>query len=475
MDGTIRVFLAEALILPTGLLTLAFLTRRLGTTNYGLFALAATTIAWIEWSLATLSGRAINKCVSKEADWRPVATAAVRVHLVASVALAGSLILSAGLVAKALGEPALAAYLRLYALDIPLFSLAHAHRNILVGIGGYRQRAWLSASRWLSRLALIVVFVSLGLSVRGCIAAVIGASLIELIIARRFIRPSFWRPSGFPVRRLLTIAFPLFLLGICLRLFERIDLFILKGLGASAAEAGVYAAAQNLSVVPGLFAQSFSPLLLSTLMRLLRDGQEQHARDMARDSLRLVILLVPFAAMVCGAAPDIVRLVAGAQFTGAAPLLRPLIFATLASLLISVTNAILIAADRSWWSVAVGAAMLLVAVAGQYWAIPQWGARGAASVTAASAWLAATIAVALATVRWKIALPRSSVARCAMVSGGAYLLAVWWPAAGAFVVLKLIGIAACIVIGYLALGEFDARERALAWSLIPWRQAANPG
>jgi hypothetical protein len=41
LDGTIRVFLAEALFLPTGLLTTAFLTCRLGPEGYGLFLLAA--------------------------------------------------------------------------------------------------------------------------------------------------------------------------------------------------------------------------------------------------------------------------------------------------------------------------------------------------------------------------------------------------------------------------------------------------
>jgi len=44
LDGTIRVFLAEALLLPTGLLTTAFLTRRLGPEGYGLFLLAAPLV-----------------------------------------------------------------------------------------------------------------------------------------------------------------------------------------------------------------------------------------------------------------------------------------------------------------------------------------------------------------------------------------------------------------------------------------------
>jgi O-antigen/teichoic acid export membrane protein len=360
----------------------------------------------------------------------------------------------------------------LFALDIPLFSIVQAHRNILIGLGGYRQRAWLSAGRWLARLALIMLFVGLGFAINGAIVALIGASVVELVVARRFVRPSFWGRSNFPIRLLLAAATPLFILGICLRLFDRIDLFILKSLGASAAQAGLYGAAGNLAVMPGLFAQSFSPLLLSTLTRLRRDGQEAHARSMARDSLRLVILLLPGAALIAGAAPEIVRLVTGPQFNGAAPLLQALIFAAIGSVLISVATGVLIAANRSWWTMAVGVPTVLVAVGALFWAIPQWGARGAANVTAGCAWLGAVIAVALVAAHWKIAPPVWSVIRSVAVSGAAFALASWWSTPGAWVVVKLAVLGIGVVAAYLGLGEFNARERALAWSLMPGRKAA---
>ncbi len=38
LDGTIAIFAAEALVLPTGLLIVAILTRRSGPAGYGLFA-----------------------------------------------------------------------------------------------------------------------------------------------------------------------------------------------------------------------------------------------------------------------------------------------------------------------------------------------------------------------------------------------------------------------------------------------------
>lgn len=47
LDGTLWIFLSEALVLPTGLLTAAFLTRRLGPEGYGLLTLASVLVAWM--------------------------------------------------------------------------------------------------------------------------------------------------------------------------------------------------------------------------------------------------------------------------------------------------------------------------------------------------------------------------------------------------------------------------------------------
>ncbi len=470
LDGTVRVFLAESLLLPTGLATLAFLTRQLGAGGYGLFILAAQVVTWIEWSITTLTARAVNKCVSEATDWRPVATTVLHLHLAVSVPVAVALALLAGPLAKALGQPVLTGYLQLFALDIPLFCLAQAHRNILIGLGHYRQRAWLGAGRWLVRLVLVFLLVGCGLAVNGAIWSLIGASAVELIVARRLIQPPFWARSNFPVRRLLTTALPLFVLGICLRLFDRIDLFILSRQGASAAQAGLYGAAGNLALLPALFSQAFSPLLLATLTRLRRAGQEAHARAMARDAMRLTILMLPFAAMTAGAASEIVRLVAGPQFTGAAALLRALIFAAVGSALISVATGVLIAADRSWWTVGVGGPTIFIAAGALCLAIPKWGPQGAANVMTGSAWLGAALAVILVAIHWRIAPPFWSVARALVVSGAAYAAARAWSTPGALVVLKLAVLSAGVVAGYIGLREFDERERQLAWSLIPWQR-----
>ena len=82
---------------------------------------------------------------------------------------------------------------------------------------------------------------------------------------------------------------------------DKLDLFALKILGGSTDLAGLYGVAQNVAIVPRLFALSFSPLLLSTLTRLLRDGNEPLARNSLWKIVAPAASLVG-SALLCGAA-----------------------------------------------------------------------------------------------------------------------------------------------------------------------------
>src|SRR3954447_11990854 len=78
--GTLRIFLGEALMLPTGLITAAFLTRKLAPVGYGSFTVAATLVAWIEWSITAMFGRASFKIIGEATDWRPAGAAISRLY-----------------------------------------------------------------------------------------------------------------------------------------------------------------------------------------------------------------------------------------------------------------------------------------------------------------------------------------------------------------------------------------------------------
>ena len=474
LDGTARVFLAELLVLPSGVLVAAFLSRQLGPEGYGLFTLAITLVAWVEWSVTSIFARATIKLVGEADDWRPLGTTVVRLHLLVGVGAALVLWVASVPFAALLGEPALATYVQLFALDVPLFALAHGHRNILIGLGAFNRRALASAARWTARLLLVVVLVGLGLSIEGAILGSIGASLVELAVYRFFVRPSLFRGPTAPVRPLWGYALPLFLFALSARLFDHVDLFAIKALGGTAEQAGIYGAAQNLSLAPGIFALSFSPLLLSTLSRILRAGDHQRARGIAHDAMRAVVVLLPLAGLTAGAAPEIVALVFGPAFRDAAPLLAILIFGALALVMISVATAILTAAGKPRWTPALMWPLLLLALAGHAALIPRLGPTGAALVTTLLAGLGALAGVLAVYRLWAVAPPGGSLWRSVLICGLAYAAAVTWPAAGPLLILKLAALGLAILLSFVLLRELGAAELNLARSLLRRPSAARP-
>jgi O-antigen/teichoic acid export membrane protein len=458
LAGTTRVFLAESLLIPTGLVTAAYLARRLGPEGYGIFTVLAAIIAWVEWSLTAVFARASVKLVADAHTWQPIGSTIVSVHLVASSAAACLLWALAGPVTGMLGKPAVTGTLRLFALDIPLFCLAQAHRNILVGLGAYAERAWVAAARWVSRLLLIVVFVEVGWSLDGAILGTIGASAVELLIARIFISPAFSAKGFARLPNLWSYAAPLVLSGLALRFYDRLDLVTLTALGASTREAGFYAAAQSLAILPGLFAGSFSPLVLSSLSRAIREGNNLEAQRLGRDALRCAVLLVPFAALVSGSASEIVTLVFGKAFEPAAGLLSWLIFAAAALVQLSISTAILTAAGYLTLTLAVTIPLPLSALVGYLTVIPIGGATGAAIVTLVSVVIISLVSLAVVHRNCQIFPPAGSIFRSTVVSGAAYAGTALWSTPGFLLGIKLLTLSLAVGLAYAALGEFSQVE-----------------
>jgi O-antigen/teichoic acid export membrane protein len=473
LDGTVWVLLAEALLFPTGLLTVACLSRRLGVADYGLYTLAAVLIAWIEWTIRAVFTAAAIRCVGETDDWRPVGARILGLYLAAGTGAAVLVVLLAGPIAELLGEPGLVPYLRLFALEIPIFCLAQAHRNILVGIGSFRQQALASATRWTAKMLLIVILVELGLSIWGAILGSMGATLAEFAVCRYAVRPPLFSRTPFPLGRLWGIAGPLFLFTLSIRLYDKMDLFFLKSLGYTAADAGIYGAAQNLAVVPAVLVFPFASLLLSTLSRQLRAGEDRQAHALARNALRGVIVLVPFACLVAGSADETVGLVYGEAFLPAAPLLAVLLFAALALVMLSLAAAILTAAGKPLWTFGMVGPLLPLAVGGHLVLIPRLGPLGAALVTTVVAGLGA-LGMLLAIRRtWGVFPPLPTLLRSMFLSVLAYTLTMLWPAPGFLLPLKLTLLGLVVVLGFYLLREWSADEIGLVRSWLSRRAASE--
>jgi O-antigen/teichoic acid export membrane protein len=252
---------------------------------------------------------------------------------------------------------------------------------------------------------------------------------------------------------------PLLLSALALRLFDRLDLVALTALGGTPEDAGRYGAAQNLSIVPNLVALSFTPLLLAALTRAFRDGHRSAARRLARDALRGGLLLLPFAGLGAGAAPELVLLIFGGAYAPATPLVAPLLFAAVALVAVATGTAILIAAGRPGLTVALTAPLPLVAGAGYLAVVPRFGLPGAALVTLACATMAAAAIVAAVRSVAGVCPPTSTAVRCVLLAAVAYAGARVWPGEGVMVtIVELTALAAVVVAALAGTGEFTRAE-----------------
>jgi O-antigen/teichoic acid export membrane protein len=461
VDGTARILLAEALFPLTVLITMGFLTRHLGPQGYGLLALTLTTVLWIENGIMSFFTNATIKFVGESHDWRPIGGTILRLSMLSGCIAMVAVWLVATPFGALLQEPDLAFYLRVAALDIPISCIGQTYRNILIGTAHYRGGALARAGRWLTRLCLVVLLVEAGLSVTGALCGVIGSSIAELTITRWYLRGTSITShmnAAIPIHRYGAM---LFISSLCLTTYNGIDLLMLKALGGTASQAGIYGAAQSLSYLPSLFAWIFSSLLLATLSRLLADHAEERARELARDAMRVTLWLLPVAAMISGAASEIVEAVFGQAFVSAAPLLSLLVIAAVANVLLALSLTIMTADGRPARTVSFSLPLVLVALGGHLLLIPRLGQQGAAIVTLSVSLLGASAAVAEIYRLWHVCPPAGTLLRSllvALIVGAGSALC---PTDGWLVFVKLMAFGLIALFGYWWIGEFRHNEIAV--------------
>jgi O-antigen/teichoic acid export membrane protein len=374
-------------------------------------------------------------------------------------------------VARALGEPSIAWLLRVLALELPLLAAGVVTRNVLTGRGKYRERALSSALRLFARMVFVIALVAAGLSIRGAIVGEVLSTVVWLAVVSLLARIPTTTP-GPPDgnRRLWSLARPLFMLSLSLRVLDKVGVVALKMLGASAREAGWYAAAQNFGIAPGIFAVSFAPLLLGALSTAVRAGNREQGRPLVRNALRLVFGILPFVAFGAGTAPEVIHLIYGTGYEPAARLAIPLLGSAMGMAIVSVAGAILAAADearrivRLVWPVTVAALVALAVV------VPRYGAMGAAVVIGVASLTGAGIL--LETVRrvWGVGLPLGTFVRTVVVSALTLFAGLAWPAYGAWIVVKTVVFVGGIIGALAVAGEFSKEDVELARSVV----AAKP-
>jgi len=232
------------------------------------------------------------------------------------------------------------------------------------------------------------------------------------------------------------------------------DLVLVKA-GLPADNAGFFAAAKNLSIVPGLVTLGMTPVLLTKLAGLLSEKKESHARKLQDTCSRFAVCLLPFAGMSAGAADEVVYLIYGRHYMPAAPLLAVLIFGAVGFTFAQVNAAGLIARGKTKLPLCILGPLLPLTVFAYIDFIGRFGVVGAAVVNTLTATVTAVLTGLAIRQDWRIAPPVALWLKTAALTVVAFGAASFWETPGLLLPLKLIAIMLGIAAAYRALGELS--------------------
>lgn len=410
--GTLWIFLAEALAVPAGLLMARLLSTSLGPAGYGRYGVAVAVVLAAEWLIVAAYSRISVQLLSESLRRSELEPSVIQHYFFAGLGVMVLFLLGANVIAATLNAPRMGADLRWLSLDVPLFALAQAQRSILTARREYSGRASAIVIRWIARVGFTWALLAWGYGILAPLWAWSLSSLAEIACLRKIsLRSLFakveapaviWREGWAP-----------FLFGAGQRLLERVDLLLLQALGTAAPAIGLYVAAGNLSILPGLFAASLTPVLIATMTHERLLGREPASRKGAALSLQVTLYLIPLAAIfgLCGG--DISTLVFGSSFQSAGSLAGWLVASYIGMALASTAASIISTQGRhrliAYLSLpaAASAAILDLIV------IPRFGMTGAAVVSACIGMASGLIAMATVYRLWRQSFPVAMVLRAA--------------------------------------------------------------
>lgn len=213
-------------------------------------------------------------------------------------------------------------------------------------------------------------------------AAGLQCLVLFLILRRRFAWQQRWSSATAAIAT-LRLSSPFLLSDLARRLSIRIDIIML-GLMLGTASVGAYGAASRV-VALLLFLPHFAGMALLPRIARLHAIDEAQLRLLFRDAMRLAVLAgIPAAAGLWLIADELVRLVFGAEFAEAAPLLRLLAALVAIEALRSLLAVFLTGCDLQGWRTGAEWVALALAVPLQLAGIQLAGPAGSAVALLAS-------------------------------------------------------------------------------------------
>lgn len=407
-SGVITNMSARVVGVATGVVVAATLARNLSHADFGRFSLMLSLLAMASafGDLGLTSAATRQLSLDRESDSEILGALVVArgiTGIAGASAVAGIALALDSTSAMTVTVPLIAATLLLSPLSAWL-GVAQARLRLgrINGLVLLQSTLWTSVVLLLAAARAPLIGYAVGFFVTSSIY-----SVATWLAFRSKTRISF-AAARVRLRQLVTVAWPVAVGGLFVTAYYRIDgllLYHFKGPLANADYSAAYKLLDVLQFIPAALLMVVLPLLSATWRTDARRGLEQRAR-LFRLSLTITMAMsLPITIGGCLLAPRLIRLLYGADYERAAPLLAILLLAFPAISFGYVSVGIALASGRTRLYAATAAAAAFVNVVTNILLIPHFGSAAAAWITVATEFGVSTILLAVLALRDRLPIP----------------------------------------------------------------------
>ncbi len=425
-----------------------------------------------------LPNMGISTIVTRSVARDPVAGASILKTALAAQALVSlaTLLVIPSVAALLPGQPVPLLYVWLAAGQLTVGTLSWPYLGVMSGRVRYDRVALAELMSALGGTICLAVSAVLVGTPAGFLGAQVVAALLSTLAARRLARP-FLQPADANRTSLWSLfrhGLPFGAAAAADSLYRRVDVLLLGQMSSTAA-LGLY----NVAYKPTNLVVYFGTTMAGPLFPLMARDSEARAPRTFRRALRGLGVLAPIMTLFfSGMAGSLLGLLYGPEFAEASPVMVVLVWSAAANWLYAPLSMALQAKGKERWWLGVLLSGLVLNAGGNLWAIPRYGALGAAGATLVSE-VAILLAATSLTCLYFRSLPPLwpvGIGSMATVASGA-ILYLGYPRLGP---LTATLIAIVVYIAVLLIFRVVRREDArtiLGWigDAAPWiRRRASP-
>lgn len=235
----------------------------------------------------------------------------------------------ATLIGERMSNPALAAYLPLYALAIGLLLAGEYFVHVMVAQDRYGCAVWFETVETLVRVATLVLPVMLGYGLQGLVVCAVLYALLRLAVRTVWVWYAGAQPvslraarAGWFPREQLTYSVPLWLTAIVGLLGALLDRAIVAG-SFTPLDYAIYSVGALALPLDVIFQASVADVLRASLPPMIKSGNLQEVTRVLREAVRkLALLMLPSFVFLLGFAHEFITLLFTDRYAQSVPVFR---------------------------------------------------------------------------------------------------------------------------------------------------------